>query len=353
MSLWRRRFVCLLLAAALIGACGFAAAAANEYMENAHWKSVTGSEAAHMFENGETFVLDCYRASCGNSKYVGAKVLMDWMDTYGKDVCGVDVDASDGVPAFVWTALGKKSATLPFVAFVRDGKVTAYSPEGDLTAFSELLNDTFFAFYPDVTRVSLTILTPPDKTVYQTDEPLDTTGMTLRAVHADGSEEIVSDGFACSGFSSAVPGHRTVTVTYNGMQTTFAVAVNTPDGEPSVWIEQPAKSKLRYGSSATLTADFCTLPADARVEWTYSFRDIHGTQTQNGTGTTLSLTAKGYSQTVTVTAAAIAADGSPILDRNGEAVTAQHAIRFQNNVFYRLWVFFENLFSRSGCGSQL
>jgi hypothetical protein len=327
--------------------------AANEYMLHARWRSVTGSEAAQMLENGDTFVLDCYRASCGNSKYVGAKVLMDWMDTYGKDVYGVDVDASDGVPAFVWTALGKTSATLPFVAFVRDGKVTAYSPEGDLTAFAQTVNDAFFAFYTDVTRVSLTVVTPPDKTVYLTGEPLDTTGMTLLAVHADGSSETVREGFTCTGFTSDTPGHRTVTVSYNGMETTFTAAVNTPDGKPSVWVVQPAKTKLKYGDTAALSADYCNLPEDACVEWSYSFRTIRGTQTQSASGTSVRLTAQGFTQTVTVTAAAVAADGSPIRTADGEAVTATHEIRFQNNIFIRIRVFFENLFNRSGCGSEI
>ncbi len=346
-----RRICSALAAALLLLACVVPAFAANEYMLNTHWKSVAGSEASRMLESGEKFVLFCYRSTCGNSKYIGAKVLTDWMDVYGKDVYGVDVDASDGVPSFVWTAMGKTSGTLPFVAFVQDGTAQAYSPEGALETFADRLNDTFFAFYTDVTRVSLTVVTLP-KTVYQTGEPLDTTGMTLQAVHPDGSIETVTQGFACNGFSSDAPGHKTVAVSYNGLETSFTAVVNTPDGKPSVWIVQPAKSKLNYGREATLTADFCNLPEDTQIGWTYSFRSIHGTETKTGAGRSVALTAKGYSQNVTVRAEALTADGSPVSDENGEAVTAQHTIRFRNNIFYRLQIFFENLFSRSGCGSE-
>ena len=297
--------------------------------------------------------MDCYRESCGNSKYVGAKVLTDWMDVYGKDVYGVDVDAKDGVPSFVWTALGKTSATLPFVAFVRGGEVQAFSPEGDMDAFVDTINDAFFAFYTDVTRISLNILTMPDKTVYNTGEPLDTTGMTLEAVRPDGTRETVTEGFVCSGFSSDAPGHKTVTVAYDGMETSFTATVNTPDGKPSVWVVQPAKSKLHYGYVTTLTADWCNLPDDVQVAWKYSFRTIRAIETKTGTGTAFSLSAKGFTQNVTVTATVVDANGEPILNGAGEAITTQHTIRFQNNIFYRIQYFFDKLFDRNGCGSEI
>ncbi len=353
MKTFFKRIVSALLAVSLLCACGFAVFGVNEYMLNPRWKGIAGSETVKMLESGERFVLFCYRSTCGNSKYIGAKVLMDWMDVYGKEIYGVDVDASDGVPAFVWSAMGKKRATLPFVAFVQNGQAQAFSPEGDLTAFADGINDAFFAFYPDVTRVSLTIVTPPDKTVYQTNEPLDTTGMTLQAMRPDGSAETVTEGFVCSGFSSDTPGHKTVTVSFDGMETSFVAAVNTPDGKPSVWFVQPARTKLRYGYTTRLTADFCNLPEDTTMEWTYTLRTVHGTQTKSGTGMSFPLTAEGFSQTVTVTAKAVRADGVPILIGDGEAVTAQHAIRFQNNVFFRIWLFFEKLFDRDGCGSEI
>lgn len=348
-----RRIVCAVLAAALLCACGVPAFAVNEYMQNAHWKPVTGTEATEKLRNGDAFVLDCYRATCGNSKYVGAYVLMDWMDTYGKDVYGVDVDAKDGVPSFVWEALGKTSATLPFVAFVRDGNVQAFSPEGDMDVFTEKINDAFFAFYTDVTRVSLNILTMPDKTVYNTGEALDTTGMTLEAVRPDGSRETVTEGFTCTGFSSDTPGHRTVTVSYDSLETTFTAAVNTPNGKPYVWVVQPARSKLRYGYRTRLTADWCNMSQDVRVEWSYRVRTIRGVETKTETGTDVVLTAEGFTQNVTVTGIAVDANGDPIRNANGEAVTLQHTIRFQNNVFYRLQYFFEKLFDRDGCGSEI
>ena len=163
----------------------------------------------------------------------------------------------------------------------------------------------------------------------------------------------MTQGFVCNGFSSDTPGHKTVTVSYDGMQTSFTAAVNTPDGKPSLWVVQPAKSKLPYGYTTRLTVDWCNMPDYVQVEWKYSFRTIRAIETKTGTGTAFPVSAKGFTQNVTVTAAALDANGNPIRSADGEPVTAEHTIRFQNNVFYRLQYFFDRLFDRNGCGSEI
>lgn len=353
MSRYLKRIACVFLAAALLCACGFGAFAVNEYMKHDRWHAIAGSEATKKAENGDTFVMMCYRNTCGNCKYIGANVVMEWMDTYGKDVYGVDVDGQDGVPSFVWTAMGKTSATLPFLAFVRDGEAQAYSPEGDLEAFAEEMNDAFFAFFDDVARKSLSVVTMPDKTVYTTGEALDLTGLTVQLTRTDATTETLTEGFTCTGFSSDKPGHKTITVSYEDVQTTFVVAVNTPDGKPAVWVEQPAKAKLPYANTARLTADYCNLPQDAHLEWSYQYLTIRGKQSVSETGTSVRMTADGFTQNVTVTVTAVGADGQTILTENGEAVTSSHTIRFQNNIFYRLKALIDKLLGRGGCDSEV
>ncbi len=348
-----KRIACALLAAMLLGTCAFGAFAVNEYMKHDRWHAITASEAVKKLNDGDTFVMMCYRTGCGNCKYIGANVVMEWMDTYDKDVYGVDVDASEGVPSFIWDAMGKTSATLPFLAFVQNGKAQAFSPEGDLEAFAEKLNDTFFSFFDDVARKSLTVVTMPEKTVYNTGETLDTTGLTLELVRKDATTETLTDGYTCTGFSSDQPGHKTITVSYEDVQTTFVVAVNTPDGKPAVWVEQPAKSKLPYKNSTRLTADYCNLPEDAHMEWSYQYTTIRGKQSVTQNGASVVLTAEGFSQNVTVTVTAVGADGKTIVNGNGDPVTATHTIRFQNNIFYRLKALIDKLLGRGGCESEV
>ena len=82
----------------------------------------------------------------------------------------------------------------------------------------------------DVTREalaakSLSIINLPAKTTYYVGEPLQTSGLTLKATYSDGSTATVTSGFATSGFSSSTTGTKTVTVTFGGKTATFTVKV--------------------------------------------------------------------------------------------------------------------------------
>lgn len=61
--------------------------------------------------------------------------------------------------------------------------------------------------------VGIVISKNPDKTVYQTGEALDVSGMEIRMIRADGSEETISD-YTLDGFDSTSQGSKTVTVSY-------------------------------------------------------------------------------------------------------------------------------------------
>ena len=72
----------------------------------------------------------------------------------------------------------------------------------------------------------VSVVTLPYKTNYVTDDVLDTTGLTLRAKYADGTEEVVSTGFTVTGFDASSEGEKTVTVAYYDAKTSFTVNVD-------------------------------------------------------------------------------------------------------------------------------
>lgn len=64
----------------------------------------------------------------------------------------------------------------------------------------------------------------PHKVTYYIGEAFDATGMEVIACYNNG-QEIAVDDYKVSGFESAAPGAKTVTVTYGGMERSFAIVV--------------------------------------------------------------------------------------------------------------------------------
>ena len=71
----------------------------------------------------------------------------------------------------------------------------------------------------------ISVVTLPYKTDYVTDDVLNTTGLTLLAKYADGTEEVVDSGFTVTGFDASTEGTKTVTVAYYDAKTDFTVNV--------------------------------------------------------------------------------------------------------------------------------
>ena len=94
-----------------------------------------------------------------------------------------------------------------------------------------------------VVLTGITVKTLPTKTEYRTGESLNTAGLTLAATYSDGSTKIINSGFAVSGFSSKTTGAKTVTVTYEGITTTFTVIVTLVCAKPVVSVTNDSKGK--------------------------------------------------------------------------------------------------------------
>ena len=65
----------------------------------------------------------------------------------------------------------------------------------------------------------------PNKVTYYIGEAFDATGMEVIACYNNG-QEIAVDDYKISGFDSTAPGAKTITVTYGGIERSFAVAVH-------------------------------------------------------------------------------------------------------------------------------
>lgn len=150
---------------------------------------------------------------------------------------------------------------------------------------------------------SISIANQPSKKVYYIGDSLNTNGLQLKLTYSDGSTETVSSGYAISGFSSTTAGTKTVTVTYEGLTTTFNVTVNTP----SISIS-PSSKIMTIGDTATLTAT--TAPSGQSVSWTSSNTSVasvsNGVVTAKASGTTtitakFTYNGKTYSNTCKVT----------------------------------------------------
>lgn len=108
--------------------------------------------------------------------------------------------------------------------------VTGYDPYTagvqTITIHFEDKSATFDVEVLDTREIEhVSINTPPTKTTYQLNEQLDTTGLTLKVTYVDGTEEVVSSGFTCSGFDSSTPGEKEVAVDYRAFYTEFTVMV--------------------------------------------------------------------------------------------------------------------------------
>ncbi len=74
--------------------------------------------------------------------------------------------------------------------------------------------------------VSIRVNSAGHKTSYELNSPLDVTGLTIEAVYSDGSTQTVPvTKNMVSGFDSSTAGSKTLTVTYEGRQTTYVVEV--------------------------------------------------------------------------------------------------------------------------------
>lgn len=80
----------------------------------------------------------------------------------------------------------------------------------------------------DAALQHITINTQPDRCSYYLDDTLDPTGLSVLAHYSDGSELVISEGLVCTPMELDELGTMTITVEFEGAQTTFPVTVEEP-----------------------------------------------------------------------------------------------------------------------------
>lgn len=116
---------------------------------------------------------------------------------------------------------------------------------------SYYLDDMTIVKTPELTGIEL--VSKPNKTEYEFGAELDTTGLSINAIFDNGSKQVVTEGFAVTGYDASIEGAQTVTVTYEGFTTTFEVTVKKKAPEP-VGIQVTAPDKTTYESGDAFDA---------------------------------------------------------------------------------------------------
>ena len=101
---------------------------------------------------------------------------------------------------------------------------------------------------------SISIDTLPTKTNYRCGEALDLTGGKIHAVYAstaDDTVDMTDPGVQVTGFETLVPGDQTLTITYDGLTSTFGI--NVIDELTGIEIENPPKKEYIYNDEFDYT----------------------------------------------------------------------------------------------------
>lgn len=87
---------------------------------------------------------------------------------------------------------------------------------------------------------SIRIVQLPQKTEYKVgDDTLDSTGLEIEIVLNNGEKIIADNGFVCTGFDTSSVGSKAITVSFNGLTSTYQITVEQPEPEITVEPEEP------------------------------------------------------------------------------------------------------------------
>lgn len=98
----------------------------------------------------------------------------------------------------------------------------------------------------------IAIATQPKKLVYELNEKVDSTGLTIKVTRSDGTSSTVSNGFELS-YDFSTAGSKTVVVTYQGKTTTYPVTVR--GGLPAAMVSTIYSINAQQGTLTNVSAN--------------------------------------------------------------------------------------------------
>lgn len=126
----------------LVTTCPSISFADDKFIDNVHWIETDGATINQKYQKNEDFIIMFFRTTCFNSGL--RKVMLDrWMNEYGIDIYGVDVDKY-GIPS--WVGMG--SVTLPVICIVENGKADAYDANTSMKVIQKRVNE-YAGIYDD------------------------------------------------------------------------------------------------------------------------------------------------------------------------------------------------------------
>ncbi|ATW24905.1 S-layer homology domain-containing protein [Candidatus Formimonas warabiya] len=160
---------------------------------------------------------------------------------------------------------------------------------------------------PDLTSIS--IITEPTKTVYNATEVFNPAGMKVKALYSDGSIEILSGGFTYP-TDPLTGGTTSVTISYNGMEVSQPITVNTLALTSIAITTVPTKTYYANGESFEKTGMVVKATFNDTVVQTLDANDYTVTPdplTMETTAVTISYEYQGVAKTTTQPITVIAA----------------------------------------------
>ncbi|MCL2066295.1 MAG: bacterial Ig-like domain-containing protein [Treponema sp.] len=160
------------------------------------------------------------------------------------DPAGLEVQASysDG------TAVILHVGSLLFLGFdtITEGNKT-------VTVLYSSKSDSFTINVDEHLLTGIAITSPPSKTDYHRNEPLDLGGLVVTATYSDGTSAAIGhSALRISGFDSSSPGNKTVTVAYGGKTATFNVSVDGVTLTGIMIMNTPHKMEYYIGEAINL-----------------------------------------------------------------------------------------------------
>lgn len=183
------------------------------------WTNTSGASVKiggdSQLQTGESVVLNALAAGVTNPVY-------SWNVSEGNDVVEI-TGAADGETV---TLQSLKAGTAKITVTVTGDGGTSVSSEFTVTVSDDE------PVTPALDRIEIE---GPKKTEYIQGEDLDLSGLVVYAVYSDGSRETIpADKYEVSGYEPNAVGPQTITVTYNGVKTTFEVTVKAVQGQKTL-----------------------------------------------------------------------------------------------------------------------